>query len=76
MADDIVVYGEGDTMVEANLNHDMNLKNLLKRCQEKNLKLNMEKMLLKLREVKYIGHKITRNSAMADNEKIEAIRQL
>ena len=32
VADDILIYGEGDTMIEANLNHDMNLKNLLKRC--------------------------------------------
>ena len=62
-------------MVEANLNH-MNMKNLLKRCQEKFLKLNKEKMKLKLIEIEYIGHKITRNGVMADNEKIETIRQL
>ena len=33
-------------------------------------------MKLKLIEIKYIGNKITRNGVMADNEKIEAIRQL
>ena len=29
VADDILIYGEGDTMIEANLNHDMNLKKLV-----------------------------------------------
>lgn len=40
VADDILVYGSGDTDEEADIDHDKNLKSLLERCAEKNLKIN------------------------------------
>jgi hypothetical protein len=43
---DILVYGKGATMEEAIDNHNTNLRNLMKRCEMKNLKLNKEKARL------------------------------
>jgi len=57
--DDILVYGEGDTYADAHQDHDRMLENLMKRCQERNVKLNKEKMKLRRNEVPYIGHVLT-----------------
>ena len=43
VADDILIYGKGDTEEEAEQDHDQNLMNLLERCRARNLKLNFEK---------------------------------
>lgn len=40
VADDILVYGEGDTQEQALQNHDVKLKALLDRCVQRNIKLN------------------------------------
>ena len=40
VADDILVFGKGDTDEEANVDHDKNLEKLLIRCRVLNLKLN------------------------------------
>uniref|UniRef100_A0A2C9LE02 Reverse transcriptase domain-containing protein n=1 Tax=Biomphalaria glabrata TaxID=6526 RepID=A0A2C9LE02_BIOGL len=40
--DDIIVVGRGRTKEEALRDHDINLKELMKRCQEKKIKLNYE----------------------------------
>ena len=47
VADDILVFGKGDTDEEANVDNDKNLEKLLIRCRERNLKLNKEKMVLR-----------------------------
>ena len=44
VADDILITGRGDNMEEATKDHDANLLKLLERCQERNLKLNREKL--------------------------------
>lgn len=44
MADDILVYGCGDTIQEAYENHNVNMKNLLNRCRENSCKLNKSKL--------------------------------
>ena len=75
VADDILVYGEGDTMVEANLNRDLNFK-LVEALSREKFEIKQGQNEAKTGEVKYIEHKITRNGVMADNEKIEGIRQL
>ena len=43
IADDILVWGDGDTCEEAIADHDKRLISLLERCQQKNIKLNKEK---------------------------------
>ena len=42
-----MVFGEGSTDEEAEIDHDKNLRALLERCQHVNLKLNKEKVKLK-----------------------------
>ena len=67
--DDILVYGEGDTYADAHQDHDRKLKNLMKWCQERNVKLNKEKMKLRRNEVPYIGHLLTDKGLKPDPDK-------
>ena len=43
IADDVLVVGQGDTVEEANRNHDLNVLALMKRVRDKNLKFNPQK---------------------------------
>lgn len=73
IADDILVYGRGsDYMAD----HDTNLKQLLERAREQNLKLNKNKLKLRLTEVTYMGHLLTSNGLRPDPMKIQAIQAL
>jgi hypothetical protein len=76
IADDILVYGSGATDEEAYLDHDKNLRGLMERCREKGLKLNPDKIQLQLKEVSYMGHRITSNGLKIDPEKTKAIRDM
>ena len=51
VADNILVAGIGDAMREVIADHDVKIRRLLKRCQEKNIKLNKQKMASKQTEV-------------------------
>ena len=59
IADDILVTGTGDTMKGAIADHDLKIKTLLRRCQERNIKLNKQNVAFKQTEVPYIGHLLT-----------------
>jgi len=43
IADDILIYGSGDNDTEAMIDLNNNLRALLQRCREKNIKLNKKK---------------------------------
>ena len=73
IADDILVYGCGDTEEEYQRDHDENLLHLLQRARERNLKLNKKKLKLCLSEVSYMGHKLTREGLCPDPAKVKAI---
>lgn len=75
-ADDILVYGKGCDDATAEKDHDMNFLNLMRRCEERNLKLNLEKMKFKNKAVTYLGHLITENGLMPDPKKIESIQDM
>ena len=53
IADDFVVVGRGDTTQGAVEDHDKNLTALLHRCEERGLKLNPDKIKLRLQKVPY-----------------------
>ena len=76
IADDILVFGCGDTEEEYQRDHDINLLRLLQRAREQNLKLNKKKLKLCLSEVSYMGHKLTREGLRPDPAKIKAIRDM
>ena len=44
LADDICVYGCGDTKEEADIDHDRNLTQLLEKCNKHDLRLSARKM--------------------------------
>ena len=59
VADDALITGKGATYEEAVKNYDENMLALLKRCQEKNVKMNKDKFKFKCKEVSFIGHTLT-----------------
>ncbi|XP_060076924.1 uncharacterized protein K02A2.6-like [Ylistrum balloti] len=71
--DDILVYGCGETDEEALIDHDKKLQALFDRCQKKNLKINKEKLKLRLKSVTYLGHVISAEGLKVDPAKIKAI---
>ena len=76
LRDDIPVVGYGDTQDEAERDHDKNLKKLLKRASEVNLKLNSKKMNLRKTEVKFMGHLITKDGLKPDPDKIKDVENM
>lgn len=73
IADDILVAGAGDTMKDAVADHHLKL---LRRCQERNIKLNKQKVAFKLTEVPYIGHLLTSEGVKVDPSKVEAVQRM
>ncbi|PIK40121.1 hypothetical protein BSL78_23022 [Apostichopus japonicus] len=65
--DDILVCGK--TKEE----HDKRLRLVFERATEHNLRLNKSKCKLGVREVKYLGHILSKNGMRIDNAKVQAI---
>ena len=76
LRDDILVVGYGDTPEDVEKNNDENLRNLLIRARQVNLKLNKTKMKLKKTEVKFMGHLITKDGLKPDPDKVKAIKEM
>ena len=75
IADDILVYGLGESPAEAEADHDCNLQALLSRAQARNLKLNPTKIQFKLTQLKFMGHHVSKEGVAPDPAKVEAILQ-
>ena len=73
IADDILVFGQGDTREAANKNHDENLMALMQRVAERNLKLNPRKVQFKLQNITFMGSVISEDGLHPDPLKIKAI---
>jgi len=76
IADDIIVFGCGNTYQEVVFNQDENLKNLRERCQLKNIILNDDKSIFKQTELVFMGHVISDQSVSPDPAKVEAIAKM
>jgi hypothetical protein len=76
IADDIICFGSGETKEEAEVDHDKNVRALLERAREFNLKLNGKKLRFKQRSVPYMGHLLTEQGIQPDPNRIEAIKSL
>ena len=76
IADDILVYGCGETTELASIDHDKNLRALLERCRECGIRLNKDKFKLHRSTVAYMGHQLTPTGLKADPAKIEAIETM
>ena len=71
--DDMVIYGVGDTIEEATIDHNSKLVNFLTTCREKGVKLNRRKLELCCTEIPFMGHLVTSEELKADPDKIDAI---
>ncbi|RUS70895.1 hypothetical protein EGW08_021339 [Elysia chlorotica] len=69
VADDIPIYGKGESNAIAERNHDENIQKLQQRCKEKNIKLNEKKSEYKKKELKFHGHIISTSGMKPDPEK-------
>ena len=76
IADDIVIYGQGDTEEEAQKSHDRASRALLNCCRQNNLKLNAKKLKFKMSSLRYMGHIISAAGLAADEEKVRAIKDV
>ncbi|XP_064629293.1 uncharacterized protein K02A2.6-like [Lineus longissimus] len=68
--DDILIYGKDET------DHDRHLEALLQRCREKGIKLNRDKLKVRLNAVPFMGHILTDQGLKMDPSKLEAIRKM
>ena len=76
VADDFVTVGFGETVETATQSHDQNLRVFLQRCAERGVKLNPEKVQLRLHKVPFIGHIATDRGLCADPDKVRAITEM
>ena len=76
IANDLLIYGIGDTLDDARQDHDKNLSLLLERCRQKSVKLNRHKVVLRVQQVDFMGHLLTAHGLKPDPNKVEAILKL
>ena len=72
-ADDILVFGSGDSIEEAEKDHDINLWNLMLQCREVNLKLNPKKFQFKVKQVTWMGHLLSSTGITPHPDRVQAI---
>ena len=75
-ADDILVFGRGGSLEEAEKDHDINLWNLMLRCREVNLKLNPKKFQFKVKQVTWMGHLLSSDGITPHPDRVRAIRDM
>lgn len=76
VADDILIFGVGDTAEEAEQSHNARLKQLLQRCRANGIKLNGEKSEIKSTSINFMGHVVTSEGLKIDTKKVEAITKM
>ena len=74
--DDFLIVGCGDTDDEAEADHYRNLKAFLERARECNLRLNADRLKLKMTQVPYIGHLLSRGGLRVDPKQVDATEEM
>lgn len=69
ISDDIIVFGKGKE------EHDKNLRGVLQRLKENNLRLNKDKCEFSKTEIKFYGHIFSSSGLLPDPVKVEAIHK-
>ena len=70
IADDVIIHGKDPE------EHDRNLIAFMERFRDKGIKLNREKLQLRMSEVTFMGHCITKDVLQSDPEKVKAIAKM
>ena len=73
---DILVFGSGDSIEEAEKDHDINLWNFMLRCREVNLKLNPKKFQFKVKQVTWMGHLLSSTGITPHPDRVQAIKDM
>ena len=76
IADDICIFGCGDTIEDASVDHDRNLVRLLDKCSDHDLHLSAKKLQFKATSVTFMGHRLTDKGLEPDPAKISAITEM
>ena len=76
IADDICVFGCGNSKEEADLDHDKNLISLLEKCSKQDLRLSVKKIQFEYPSVTFMGHKLTDKGVEPDPAKVDAITKM
>ena len=71
-----VIVGYGDTHEAAVVDHDRNLNAFLRRCEERGIVLNAQKLCLRETEVPCIGHVTLAKGLCVDPAKVQAIMEM
>lgn len=74
--DDVTVFGEGDTIEEATLDHDNNLRKLMERARENHVVFNFEKTTILKPEIVFFGNIYGHDGVRPDPTKVQAITDL
>ena len=56
--------------------HDSKLKEVLERARKAGIKLKPSKCSLRVSEVKFVGHTISKDGLKSDNSKVSAIQEM
>ena len=76
IADDICVFGCGNSKEEACLDHDKNLTSLLEKCSKHGSPTVCEKFQFKSPSVTFMAHKLTDKGVEPDPAKVDAIKKM
>ena len=73
IVDDILVYGEGDTVEKADAAHDRCLHALVQRADEEGLKFNPMQFKHRVGTVPFVGHSIRADGLQVNPAKVSAV---
>ena len=76
IADDILVYGCGNNVEEAEMDHDNKFSALLNRCRMAGIRLNQGKLALRRKSIEFMGHRLSEKGLEVDSDKVEAIDRM
>ena len=76
IADNIFIFGCGDTIEDANGDYDRNLVCLLDKCSDYDLHLSVKKLQFKATSVTFMGHRLIDKGLEPDLAKISAITEM
>lgn len=68
--DDVMITGK------TSQEHDDNLKKIIERAEDRNIKFNLSKLQYKVSEVSYLGHIFNSNGCKTDPKRIKAISEM
>ena len=70
IVDDLLIWGETQSQ------HDSRLKQVLECARKCNLRLNKDKSQIRLQEINYVGHILSKDGLKPDPKKVKAVTQM